>query len=186
VRNSALILVLLVGACESPQPSPAPPVEEPLPPLPVAKKKPTLKARRTKKPAPVAKPVAAPAPVVTAEPPPLIEADLPSAPAPLVAAEVESPDHGNGEDIARIIHRAKRAAVRDCYERELKKNPRLEGKVTIELDLAPPQRVEHVAVKDDLGSPELTSCVETAMKTVRFPPLDEEVSIQLPFVLTAS
>jgi len=135
--------------------------------------------------------VPAPAEPPPAEPPP--EESAPEESAPEESAPEESapePEEqlvgeGNGEAIARGIAADKRAAIQACYERELKRTPELRGRVTVELDLAPPQRVEEVRVLDDLARPAFTQCVSDAMQHVRFLALNEEASIQLPFILTA-
>lgn len=110
----------------------------------------------------------------------LAESDGDAPPAP--PAE---PATGNGEAIARAIADAKRAAVRECFERELKQQPKLAGTVVVELDLAAPDRVESLRVSDDLARPEFTRCVTAAMQTVRFAALDEDVSVRVPYALSA-
>jgi len=90
---------------------------------------------------------------------------------------------GNGERIARAIAAEKRAAVRACFEHELKEQPKLTGTVVVELELAPPARVEAVRVSDDLNRPTFTRCVTAAMQSARFAALDEELSVSVPYVL---
>ncbi len=113
-----------------------------------------------------------------AEPPEEVEG-----PPPAPQAEEPAQD-GNGEGIARAIAAEKRAAVRSCFERELKEQPKLTGTVVVELDLAPPARVEAVRVSDDLNRPGFTRCVTAAMQGVRFAMLDEEISVRVPYVLS--
>ncbi|MBL8957586.1 MAG: AgmX/PglI C-terminal domain-containing protein [Myxococcaceae bacterium] len=127
-------------------------------------------------------PEAAPAEVV--EPVEPVEAPLP--PPPLVATEPEALvfGSGNGEVIARAIANAKRAAVQQCFEHELKSNPKLEGRVMVQLDLAPPHTVEAVKVSDDLERPAFTQCVTQAMQHLDFAGLNEDVSINVPYVLS--
>lgn len=113
--------------------------------------------------------------------PPLTSEALPPAP----PAE-EPSQEGNGERVARAIAAEKRAAVRTCFEHELKEQPKLTGTVVVELELAPPSRVDAVRISDDLERPSFTRCVTTAMQSVRFPTLDEEISVRVPYVLTPS
>lgn len=96
----------------------------------------------------------------------------------------EPTKNGNGEDIARAIAAAKRAAVRTCFEHELKDQPKLTGTVVVELDLAPPDRIDGLRVSDDLNRPGFTRCVTSVMQGVRFAALDEEVSVRVPYVLS--
>lgn len=105
-------------------------------------------------------------------------------PPPAPPAEEEDTRDGNGEAIARAIASAKRAAVRECFERELKQTPKLAGTVVVELDLAPPNSVREVRVSDDLERPSFTRCVVQTMQDVRFSSLDEEVSVRVPYALT--
>lgn len=113
-----------------------------------------------------------------AEPPP-------PAPLPEPSSATELPERdGNGEAIARAIAADKRAAVRACFESELKQTPKLRGTVVVELDLAPPNRVQAVRVNDDLERVAFTNCVTATMRDVRFAALDEEISVSVPYVLT--
>ena len=149
--------------------------------------KPRAKARTPKSVQPALAPLPLP-PMVATEPAPTpVEAAVQEpAPAPVpVPAEEPIAFDGNGADIARAIAKAKRAAVQQCFEHELKRSPDLAGTVTIELDLAPPRQVQSVRVSDDLQRPEFTACVTAAMQQLSFTGLNEEVSVQLPYVLSA-
>lgn len=140
-------------------------VEEPLTPPPP--------------PAPEAEEVATPEPVAPA---PVAVADEPIRPADSSADLIEV--DGNGAAIAKLIAASKRAAVRACFESELKQTPKLRGTVVVELDLAPPNKVNDVRVSDDLERPAFTRCVRNTMQTIRFTGLDEELSVSVPYTLT--
>lgn len=130
-----------------------------------------------------------PPPPPTADPPSLLEpapARLvaePSASEPAVVDEVAASE-GNGEVIARAIAASKRAAIRACFESELKQTPTLRGSVLVELDLAPPDKVLDVRVSDDLERPAFTRCVADEMHRVRFAALDEALSVAVPYVMS--
>lgn len=185
----AVLAMLPEGSREPVQVATAP-TPEPLPSSPTPPRSPKKKSRIAPRREVV---VSAPAPVPEVPPPtpnpevnePKEELVPPPAPAP---EPVESPDlltlDGNGASIARAIASARRAAVRDCYERELKQAPTLTGTVVVELDLAPPNRLDDVRVSDDLQRPAFTRCVTSTMQQVRFTGLDEEVSISVPYVLS--
>ena len=98
-------------------------------------------------------------------------------------AQVES-DDGNGEAIARAIAAQKRSAIQTCFERELKQTPTLKGTLVVQLELAPPHRVNGVRVTDDLERPAFTQCVSSTMEHLTFVALNEEVSISVPYVLS--
>ncbi|MFZ5438762.1 MAG: AgmX/PglI C-terminal domain-containing protein [Myxococcota bacterium] len=153
----------------APEPAPAPAV------APVAAVEPEL---RNAAPPPPPPPEPEPEPEVEVEPASAPQETPPEQP----AAELQL--SGNGEAIARAIAAAKRAAVRDCFERELKQQPKLTGTVVVELDLAPPNRLERVRVSDDLERPAFTRCVTATMQSVRFAGLDEELSVSVPYVLS--
>ncbi len=87
------------------------------------------------------------------------------------------------EELARSIAQDKGGAIQLCYERELKKNPRLKGRVVVELDLVAPQKVSRVVVRDNLRKPAFTTCVKRTMKKLFFPSLREDLSIEIPFDL---
>lgn len=182
-------------------------VETPPPPAPLKSKAVTKRSRSTSRVAPV---TPAPKPVVVEQPKPKEEPAVvvaepapeplapPPAPAPEPEEEVAAPApaavtapaetpievDGNGAAIARLIADSKRAAVRACFESELKQTPRLRGTVVVELDLAPPNKVNEVRVSDDLERPAFTRCVRATMQTIRFTGLDEELSVSVPYNLT--
>jgi hypothetical protein len=159
---------------------PATPVASP--PAPPA----TVSAERPVDPPPAALALAAPPPEPAAEPE-LSDApaEPPAQPPPEPEAQADSDTNGDsrGESIARAIADEKRAAVRKCFEQELKQQPKLAGTVTVELDLVAPDRVEALRVRDDLNRPEFTRCVTSAMQGVRFAALDEDLSVQVPYTL---
>ena len=171
------------GSLPSPAPAVAPAVA-PSEPEPNLSAPPLVAGEGVEHAAPIA-----PAPI--AEDPVAPEAIEPDRAAPEAiepvhpAPEAESVGDGNGEAIARAIAIEKRRAVQDCFERELKQTPTLKGNVTVELDLAPPQQVNGVRVTDDLDRPAFTQCVSSTMQHLSFVALNEEVSVHVPYVLTA-
>ena len=128
--------------------------------------------------APAAAPIQA-APIQAA--PEVVEPEA----APPAESAAEITDDGNGEAIARSIADEKRAAVQTCFERELKQTPSLKGTLIVELDLAPPHRVNGVRVTDDLERPAFTRCVSSSMEHLTFVALNEEVSVRVPYVLSS-
>lgn len=119
-----------------------------------------------------------PSPAELPPPPP------PPEPEPDPALEPTEAPEGNGAAIAHAVASAKRKAVRDCFEHELKQRPTLKGTVVVELELSPPNRVDAVKVSDDLARPGFTQCVTATMHELRFAQLDEEISVRVPYVLT--
>jgi hypothetical protein len=143
----------------------------------------------------VVPPAEQPSEALVPPPPAVPPAESPAAPEVDIAAPDEPPAEplperaapvaweGSGESIARAIADAKRAAVRKCFEHELKQQPKLAGTVVVELELAAPDRVEALRVSDDLNRPEFTHCVTSAMQGLRFAALDEDISVRVPYTL---
>jgi len=178
--------------------APAPPPVEPaaapvsavaaaVPPVAAAAPAPVTDPEVATEPAPVPEPFTAP-PLLNTEPAAVAQAPAPEPEPEPAAVETTEPPlafDGNGEEIARAIAKAKRREVQRCFEHELKRAPNLHGTVNVELELAPPQQVTAVRVSDDLERPELTACVTAAMQRLSFTGLNEEVSVRVPYVLTA-
>lgn len=193
----AAVLLSAVSGEPTPEPLTPPSVTEaartvtPPSPPPRPVKRPSRAPKPSRAPVVVAE---VPAPVAPPEPPPAVIDAPPDAPPAEPAEEVQSAappppaeellPSGNGESIARAIAAEQRAAVRACFEHELKEQPTLTGTVVVELDLAPPARVDGVRVSDDLNRPTFTRCVSSAMLHARFASLDEEISVRVPYVLS--
>ena len=95
---------------------------------------------------------------------------------------------GAGEfDSALVVKMIKTriGAIRACYERELRKNPTLAGKVTIEFTIEVRGNVSGVKVADNTtGERAVGECVANAISNFRFNPGPEggSVSFSYPFV----
>ena len=102
------------------------------------------------------------------------------------APEVDSADVDRAA-LSRYI-RDRLGAIRGCYERELKRNPGLKGKVVVRFNITPAGRAGDVKIEENtLGSPEVASCVTGLMRSWIFPfkPPDE-VPVQYPFLFTSA
>ena len=89
--------------------------------------------------------------------------------------------------IARVIRRKQRA-VQDCYERELKRDPGLSGKIEIEITIGENGRVEDATViGNSTGSKAIGVCAVGRIKRWRFPKPDGgSVTFVAPFTFVAS
>jgi hypothetical protein len=78
--------------------------------------------------------------------------------------------------------------MRACYEKGLKKNPNLEGKITVRFVIAADGTVLIAGSKEtDLPDPEVVGCVVRATKDLVFPrPEGGPVEVKYPIVFTAS
>ena len=71
--------------------------------------------------------------------------------------------------------------VRTCYERALKRDEGLSGKLVMGWRIGADGKVKHVSVvKDQLGSDKVSMCVIGAIATFKFPRGTETVSIEYP------
>lgn len=85
--------------------------------------------------------------------------------------------------IAREI-RARRKAVAACYERALKTQPTLAGKLVVRFSLSAAGTVTAADIDDDtLGSPDVAACIRATVLRWRFPALAEgPAELSFPFV----
>jgi TonB family protein len=86
--------------------------------------------------------------------------------------------------VARSIKRGM-TAVRLCYQRGLKRDPKLTGKITLRLSISGMGTVASVAVESDsIDDAQVKSCITGAAKRWRFPPPqggDAEIVVPLVF-----
>lgn len=94
----------------------------------------------------------------------------------------DAPTILEADDIKRIVSR-QRARVRACYERALKTETKLEGRLNMAWSVTPAGSVESVRVVDDqLGSDFVAKCVTHAVSQFRFPRTAEPTEIEYPMV----
>jgi TonB family protein len=95
---------------------------------------------------------------------------------------------GSGDfDAALVVAMIKKriGAIRACYEKELRRNPTLAGKVTIEFTIQPQGNVTGVKVAaNSTGDDNVGVCVKNAVGSFRFNPGPDggSVSFSYPFV----
>jgi outer membrane biosynthesis protein TonB len=84
--------------------------------------------------------------------------------------------------------RTRLGAIKACYERALKRNPTLTGKVVMHWTITAAGTVSAVEVEQDtLGDPEVGSCIKSLIARWRFPaPAGGSVDVSFPFVFQAS
>ena len=84
--------------------------------------------------------------------------------------------------------RARIGAVKACYERALKRNPNLSGKIKVRWTITAAGTVSGVDISDDsMGDSEVSSCIKQLVARWRFPaPAGGSVEVEFPFVFTAS
>jgi TonB family protein len=78
-------------------------------------------------------------------------------------------------------------AVKGCYERALKRNPNLSGKIVLRWTITPSGTVQNVEAENDIGDPEVANCIKQLVSRWRFPaPSGGSVDVSIPFVFQAS
>jgi outer membrane biosynthesis protein TonB len=84
--------------------------------------------------------------------------------------------------------RTRLGAIKACYERALKRNPNLSGKVVIHWTITQAGTVSGVDVEQDtMGDAEVASCIKSLVARWRFPaPSGGSVEVSFPFVFQAS
>jgi TonB family protein len=84
--------------------------------------------------------------------------------------------------------RARMSAIKACYERALKRNPNLSGKVVVRWTITAAGTVSGVDIdQDSLGDSEVTNCIKGLVARWRFPaPSGGSVEVSFPFVFQAS
>lgn len=84
--------------------------------------------------------------------------------------------------------RARIGAVKACYERALKRNPNLSGKVKVRWTITPAGTVSGIEIEEDsLGDAEVSGCIKGLVARWRFPaPSGGAVDVVFPFVFQAS
>lgn len=97
-------------------------------------------------------------------------------------------ESGSGSFDANLVVRQLRlrqSAIQRCYERELRNNPTLNGRVVTRFTIQPTGTVSGVsATENSTGSPAVAECVNTVVRGLRFNPGPEggSVTYSFPFV----
>jgi hypothetical protein len=84
--------------------------------------------------------------------------------------------------------RKRMGAIKSCYERALKRNPSLTGKIALRWTITPAGTVSGIEVESDtMGDSEVANCIKRLIATWRFPPpKGGSVDVAFPFVFQAS
>ena len=93
----------------------------------------------------------------------------------------------NTDAVARTI-RLGMGAITACYQRALKRNPKLSGKIVIRLSINTMGATTRVTIESDsIGDPQVTSCIQSYAQRWRFPPPEGGTAeVSVPFVFQSS
>jgi outer membrane biosynthesis protein TonB len=100
------------------------------------------------------------------------------------APEVDSADIDRNKLNAFLRTRIR--SIQSCYEKELKRNPSLKGKVVVSFAITTAGRASNVDIEQDtLGNDAVTSCIRTTIRGWIFPfKPDGDVQVAYPFVFS--
>jgi outer membrane biosynthesis protein TonB len=104
-------------------------------------------------------------------------------------ARAEAPEVDGELDAAKInaVMKRKMSAIKACYESALKRDPKLSGKLVIEMEILEDGRINIEAFSGSLRSSDVESCVRRRARSWRFPrPDGGTVFVSIPIVLTPS
>jgi hypothetical protein len=103
-------------------------------------------------------------------------------------AQMEAPEvEGDlSPDVIKDVMRKNLRAMKDCYERQLKRFPTLQGKITISFEIVDSGKVQGVdIVEDTVRNSEVKSCILGRARFWRFPrPQGGSVFVSFPLVFT--
>ncbi len=92
----------------------------------------------------------------------------------------------NPGEVTRAVNR-RIGAIKGCYERALRRDPNLEGKITVRFTISGSGRVITARTVMNELNPNVGNCIVTAFKRFRFPSPDNgSVTVEYPFVFTPS
>jgi TonB family protein len=100
------------------------------------------------------------------------------------APEVESADVDR-DALARYV-KSRLRAIQNCYEKELKRNPSLKGKVVVRFSIKPSGKTGDIEIEENtLGNEAVGSCIRTVVRSwaFSFKP-DDDVPVVYPFVFS--
>jgi TonB family protein len=110
------------------------------------------------------------------------------APAGRISVDSGEDIGGSGEFDSKLVAaeiKKRIGAVRACYEKELRRNPTLQGKITVEFTIEQSGTISKAnATANTMNDPAVAACIVDALKRIRFNPGPEggSVTYSYPFV----
>jgi outer membrane biosynthesis protein TonB len=106
----------------------------------------------------------------------------------IVKSEAPAVDGALDPSLVSKEVRTRIGAIKACYERALKRNPNLSGKVKVRWTITAAGTVSAVEIEEDnLGDNEVSSCIKGLVSRWRFPaPSGGSVDVVYPFVFQSS
>ncbi|MCK5808201.1 AgmX/PglI C-terminal domain-containing protein [bacterium] len=93
----------------------------------------------------------------------------------------------DSKSVSKVVRRHSRA-IKRCYEKALKANPKLKGKIVVDWTINMKGRVEHAAIASDtIRDSGMKKCILSTVRRMRFPkPTDGPVPLSYPFIFSPS
>jgi outer membrane biosynthesis protein TonB len=102
------------------------------------------------------------------------------------AAAVDGTGALSPQEVNKVIGR-KMGAIKGCYERALRRDPNLQGKLVIRFTIAGSGSVTAARTVENALTPEVGDCIEQAFKRFRFPQPDGgSLTMESPFMFMPS
>jgi hypothetical protein len=100
------------------------------------------------------------------------------------APEVDSSDVDR-DALARYV-KGRIKSLQSCYEKELKRNPSLKGKLVVRFSIMPSGRTGDIDIEEDtMGNDAVGACIRSYIRGWVFPfKPDSEVPVSYPFVFS--
>ncbi len=90
----------------------------------------------------------------------------------------------SASDVAKVVNR-RLGAIKGCYEQALKRDPTLQGKVTVRFTISGSGKVTTARTTLNELTPAVGNCMVSAFKRFRFPPPEGgTVTFEYPFMFT--
>jgi hypothetical protein len=105
-----------------------------------------------------------------------------------VGAEAPTVEGDLSADVIKSEMNKRLRSLKDCYDRALKRNPSLKGKIVLSFEIQESGRISSLNLEDDsVGSAEVKSCIAERARSWRFPqPSGGSVFVSFPLVFTPS
>jgi len=101
----------------------------------------------------------------------------------VIAEEVEVDSQDCDRNLISRSVKGKIKSIQACYERELKRNPSLKGKVVVRFTIGETGRVSEVEIEEDsLRNDQVVACIRSTIRMWTFPIKDTECPVAYPFV----
>jgi hypothetical protein len=89
----------------------------------------------------------------------------------------------NSDELARFL-RQRKMAIQSCYEKELKRNPTLRGRIVVRFVITPQGRAQEIDIEENtLGNEGVAACIRNVVRSWTFPfSPSGGVTVAYPFV----